>query len=130
MIGRIITTLLIFSSFHLTHAQPVDIELEGGAEVITEGESKFEIKFVIVDSEAESVLVVYDFTSKEGEERRNLRAKIFLNNDRLINYKMAMLTLLRDAIQNDKLDVFISILPGTENTTNRTIRAVSIRPRA
>ena len=85
----------------------------------------FTVRFVMVDTRNENVLVVYDWQRSDGESRENVIARFFLNNDRFINYKISMLTLLRDSISNENVRVWITLAPSTEGTTNQIISAVT-----
>lgn len=90
-------------------------------------ESEFTIRTLFVNAEARVVIVQYDVVTPGAVVRRNQQGRFFLDNDASINYKMAMLMLLRDAMINKSLRVFISILPETENTSLKIIQSVALK---
>ncbi len=89
--------------------------------------SEFDVKTLIVDSNSEFVLVQYTQRIDDGPELTKL-GWMFLSNDRKINYKMGMVTLLRDAIANPDRPVFIQIAPGTADTSRPIISSVGASP--
>ena len=89
--------------------------------------SKFTLNTVLVDSQNNRVLISYDIETPEGELRRNQLGQFSLDSDLSIHYKMGMLMLLKEAIADDSLAVFIGIQPGTENLSLKTVRSIALQ---
>ena len=79
---------------------------------------------VVVDAANTRVLVQY---SVSGNNARRL-ARFSLDGDRSVNYKMGMLMLLREALRNPDLQVFLSFTPETADSSFPVIGSVAVRP--
>ena len=104
-------------------------DLAGTTGLIDPGGPKttYRLKVLIVNNAAEFALLQYTQQTDNGPVLTRL-GWIYLSNDRQINYKMSMLTLLRDALDNPARQVWIGIVPGTENTSRRIVSSVAIGP--
>lgn len=114
-------------------AQPnLGVELEdftGLTEVVDPGgpETTYRLRTLIVNAHDEFALIQYTQQTDDGPLLTRL-GWIFLSNDRRINYKMTMIAMLRDALDDPDRDVWISIVPGTENTSRRIVASVALGP--
>lgn len=117
----------------IVRAQPdlgVDLEdFTGLPEVVDPGrpQTTYRLRTLIVNAADEFALVQYTQQTDDGPEVTRL-GWIFLSNDRRINYKMTMIALLRDALDDPGRDVWIAIVPGTENTSRRIVASVALGP--
>jgi hypothetical protein len=123
--------VLYLGLFTSAHAQPAGtgVALDASETVFDpdSAPSKFTLDTVIVDSQNNRVLIRYDVETPEGEVRRSQLALFSLDSDRSIHYKMGMLMLLREAITDDSLRVFIGIKPGTENLSLKTVSSIAVQ---
>lgn len=89
--------------------------------------SEFTLDTVLVDAQNNRILVRWDVKTPQGEIRRNQLGQFTLDSDRSIHYKLGMLMLLREALADSSLAVFITIKPGTEDFSLKTISGVALR---
>jgi hypothetical protein len=89
----------------------------------SEPAAQYKLKKLIVDSSRNTVFVLYDKTFASGQTNPRW-ARLFLDNDRMINYKMAMLSSLKDVLENDALNVSLTVVPPEPN--GGTLVSVSI----
>jgi len=114
-------------------AQPefaIDLEdLPTLADVIDPGrpQTEFRVLTLVVNADSEFALVQYTQQTDDGPVLTRL-GWIFLENNRRINYKMTMIAMLRDALDDPERDVWIGIVPGTENTSRRIVASVALGP--
>ena len=126
--------VMFFSSFILTPvvvAGPLDLEsinISTGEIVIDRPITVYRIKTLYISAKDELALVSYTQRTDNGPTLKKL-GWIFLSNDRSINYKMGMITLIRDAMADPSRGVGIQIVSGTANASRRIISAVSIGPK-
>lgn len=99
------------------------------AEVIDPGrpQTEFRVLTLVVNADSEFALVQYTQQTDNGPVLTRL-GWVFLENNRRINYKMTMIAMLRDALDDPERDVWISIVPGTENTSRRIVASVALGP--
>ena len=134
-VRRFALAILVLASaaWSLTaQAQPqLDLDLEnlGVADVIDPGrpQTEYRVLTLLVNADSEFALVQYTQQTDDGPQLTRI-GWIFLSNDRRINYKMTMIAMLRDALDDPERDVFISIVPATENTTRRIVSSVGLGP--
>jgi len=127
-LARVFCFILVFGSVGSTFAQPASVGAVPGGEVVGgAAQAEYAIRTLFVDADSRVVIVAYDEVTPEGVLRQNRQGRFFLDNDASIHYKMAMLMLLRDAIADRSLKVFISIVPETEDTSLRIIRSVALQ---
>jgi hypothetical protein len=105
-----------------TVASPTDVFDPGGPKTV------FAVRSVMINASAEFALVSYSQQTDNGPTLTKA-GWIFLSNDRLINYKMGMISLLRDALADPTRAVGIQIVTGTENSSRPVIAAVAIGPK-
>jgi len=85
----------------------------------------FKIRSLFINANEEYAAVSYTQRTDNGPLLKKV-GWIYLSNDRRINYKMGMVTLIRDVLADPLLSVGIQIVPGTENASRRVISAVAI----
>jgi hypothetical protein len=115
----------------VTKAQ-VELDLEdfpGLPEVMDPGfpRTTFRLLNLVISSDNEFALVQYTQQTDDGPVLTRI-GWIFLSNDRRINYKMTMIAMLRDALDEPDRQVSIGIVPGTGNTTRRIVASVALGP--
>lgn len=131
---KIAVILLIGTNWSLTAQAQVDLNVNledfpGLTDVVDPGgpRNTYRVLTLIVNANNEFALVQYTQQTDNGPVRTRL-GWIFLSNDRRINYKMTMIAMLRDALDDPERNVWISIVPGTENTTRRVVASVALGP--